>query len=187
MKKLILIIVLVSICVIISIVYFTKKNDWTLRKKIESFVTVQICIPYERLDFKKCIEFKDSIDDKDIKLVFYNDSISCLDCTFTKMAEYLQENHEKLQKVRIIHIISVNSKDSEYLFRKLCNIRLYGEVYLDTCNAFVKVNPKLPKEELFHTFLLDKDDKVVFVGNPSNNSRTENVFWKTISYCTNKK
>lgn len=170
-----------------SIVLFRPQKDGLFKKKIENFVSVQICIPYEMLVSKKCTEFKDSIENKDIKLVFYNDSIGCLDCTFTKMAGYLLENRERLKKVRIIHIISVNSSDSEHLFRKLCNLRLYGEVYLDTCNAFIKSNPKFPKEKLFHTFLLDKDGKVIFVGNPTNNSMNEKVFWKTITHYTYNK
>lgn len=181
-KKLLIIFLTIFITITITIIMFSESSNKAFRKQFDEFVSTPISIPYAILDKKNCNEFMDSLEYKKINFVFYNDSINCLNCTFNKLIAFLQENREELKNVRILHVISTNSRDSKNLYHKLCNLRLYGEVYFDTCNAFRKANPKFPKEKLFHTFLLDNDGKVIYVGNPTNNSKNEKVFWKTISY-----
>ena len=44
-------------------------------------------------------------------------------------------------------------------------------ILLDTLGEFEKLNPHLPKNGTFHTFLLDENNNVILVGNPLRNKK----------------
>jgi hypothetical protein len=50
-----------------------------------------------------------------------------------------------------------------------------------TTPAFPRANPHIPTDERLHTFLLDRDGKVVLVGDPANNSELWELYKKTIT------
>ena len=64
--------------------------------------------------------------------------------------------------------------------QKYINSGLQHDIYIDTCGNFKKQNPCLPKEQMFHTMLLDKNDNVVFVGNPVLNKKVKSLFDKVL-------
>lgn len=53
-------------------------------------------------------------------------------------------------------------------------------VCLDTEDSFNKLN-KFPQDEMFHTFLLDRDNKVLAIGNPIHNPKVKELYLKIIS------
>jgi hypothetical protein len=46
---------------------------------------------------------------------------------------------------------------------------------------FVKFNPYIPTDPRLHTFLLDRDGKVVLVGDPANNHELWELYKTTIT------
>ena len=59
---------------------------------------------------------------------------------------------------------------------------LQSSIYLDTAYVFKKHNPTIPKDTKYHSFLLDKEGKVLFVGSPIDNKKIKNVYYKTLCY-----
>lgn len=66
----------------------------------------------------------------------------------------------------------VNGQDT-MLFREEKNLKLVMRtyspdcpIYIDTTGIFRHKNPHIPKNKVFHTFLLDKDNKAVLAGDP---------------------
>ena len=68
-------------------------------------------------------------------------------------------------------LFNVGKDDTEALYRSLCRSRIEGIVYFDTLNVFMKNNPHIPQENIYHTFVIDKNGKVLLVGNPFQNDR----------------
>ena len=64
-------------------------------------------------------------------------------------------------------VIILNSSDiiapEKLIFQK----RFRYSVFYDLDGSFERLNPHLPKNERFHTFLLGENDKVLLVGNPA--------------------
>ena len=57
----------------------------------------------------------------------------------------------------------------------------YGQtVFYDIDGSFERLNPHLPKNERFHTFLLDEHNKVILVGSPVDNTRLKNLYFSEI-------
>ena len=53
-------------------------------------------------------------------------------------------------------------------------------VFYDPDGAFERANPQLPANPLFHTFLLDRDNRVVLVGSPIGNPKMWELCKSTI-------
>ena len=46
---------------------------------------------------------------------------------------------------------------------------------------FTRNNSTIPEERYLHTFLLDRENKIVLVGNPNVNERVESLFQKIMN------
>ena len=56
-------------------------------------------------------------------------------------------------------------------------LNIKGAVYKDTCGAFLRANPHLPKDnEMYHSFVVDEENNVLMVGSPFYSKRVESLF-----------
>ena len=62
----------------------------------------------------------------------------------------------------------------------IADYRLQFPVLLDTAGIFERSNPQLPENPVFHTFLLDRDNRVVLVGSPLGNPKMWELYKSTI-------
>ena len=53
-------------------------------------------------------------------------------------------------------------------------------VYVDKENLFQTSNPSIPDDSRYHTFLLDRNNRVVLVGNPLASNAMRSLFRKTL-------
>ena len=58
------------------------------------------------------------------------------------------------------------------VYNALREAELRHSVYLDTLCVFRKNNPQLPDSRLFHTFVVNRDNKAVLIGNPIKNEKS---------------
>ena len=54
-------------------------------------------------------------------------------------------------------------------------------VFYDPDGAFERANPQLPENPVFHTVLLDRDNRVVLVGSPIGNPKMWELYKSTIA------
>ena len=188
MKRKGLFFVLTFVPIVILCKLFVGKRNQLFNKQFEEFVSTPIQIPYDKLEKRTCYTFIDSlVDEKDIRLVFYLDSVGCMNCQLSEMLAYAKLNEDIFRKIVLIYIFSVKHSHTDFLYRELCKQRVEGEVYFDTCNAFMMENPMFPLNKKFHTFALDKKNNVIFVGNPAINSNNEEVFKKIVHEYSSRK
>ena len=95
--------------------------------------------------------------------------------------EYLLEYAEKFDNRLKFYFIFSPKKNDEYSVQlQLKNTYFNYPIILDTKGEFAKLNPHLPENKAMHTFLLDKDNNVILVGNPLLNSKIEKLFKTTV-------
>ena len=107
-----------------------------------------------------------------IKLVIWNDSLICGSCLAGKMNEWeeIVTYAQSLdQCFKIIYLFTPKKEDLNRLNVALKTNQFDYPVFIDQSATFVKQNSKLPKNWQLHSFLLDKNNKVVLVGNPLHN------------------
>ena len=79
-------------------------------------------------------------------------------------------------------------KEKSYICRKdslfpVWYIKVYRchNIILDSTNTFKKINPVIPlNNSSLHTFLLDKNNRIVLIGNPLNGDAMWNLFKSTL-------
>ena len=105
--------------------------------------------------------------------ISYHDSTECSPCLFSESGDWeivMNEFKKKgiyLQPILIIEPSKKKIKHVEQLYY-LSKCKL--DVYIDTAGVFLKSNPRLPKDNKMRSFLLDKQSKVIFIGDPIKNS-----------------
>ena len=82
--------------------------------------------------------------------------------------------------MNVYFIFSPSTEELANIRLSLSASRFYHPIYVDTSGIFIRENPHLPHNPLFHTFLLDEDNRVVLVGNPLENEKIEELFWKIV-------
>jgi len=118
------------------------------------------------------------------RLVFWVDQKECSSCRIGQMfryehiVDYSSEADERFVPVFVF------SPAKDKVEEVLIALR-YGEfaypVLLDERGMFAAANPHIPADSRFHTFLLDRDGKVVLVGDPVNNPGLWELYKETIT------
>ena len=78
--------------------------------------------------------------------------------------------------VSVSLLFFIYSHDYDLTEKILNSINFKGKVVFDKKNAFCNSNGLSSFEDTFHTFLLDKDNKVILVGNPILNEQIKELY-----------
>ena len=115
------------------------------------------------------------------KFVLFSDSTECSSCQLRTIYQWRDYYYlEEAGKASFCFILApkASQNDNQILLSQIPDI---GHIiYLDTCNAFLRANPHIPSNPLFHSFLLDENDSVILVGNPIRNKKIEELFFKIL-------
>lgn len=158
--------------VICSLLLFScKSNNEEIKNNIQQMRSSPIIIPYGEMECWTT----DSLlkiapwENAKIKLVHYVDSAKCSTCYLGKIIifeEFLQLENDYHGLFCNIFIANPNKKDLFRLKIEHMNNRLPQTVFIDTTHAFLSRNHNIPDETIYHTFLLDENNKIILVGNP---------------------
>jgi len=114
--------------------------------------------------------FKDTICpdllDREYKIVVYVDSLNCTVCQLrlSEWRELIQETEKK--KMNVSFLFYVYAKNYKELSYEMVSSNFTYPVYIDKENDLVKLN-KLSTEILYRSLLVDKNNRVLLVGNPT--------------------
>lgn len=151
-----------------------------VQRKVEQMQASVITVPYEQME---CWATDSVISGSPwnkakLKLVHYVDSATCSSCYLQKIA--LKKNLFSMEtfsnnEFYNVFIITPDRKSKETLRSKYREKLIPQTIFVDTANVFMKANANIPSESMFHTFLLDENNKVVLVGNPMLNNKIEDM------------
>ena len=120
------------------------------------------------------------IPETEYKVLVYVDSIGCTSCKLQlpQWKEFIAYV-DSVSGGKIPFLFFFQSKDNKELryILKRDNFRL--PVCVDSQNEFGKLN-RFPSEQMFQTFLLDKDNRVKVIGNPIHNLSVKELYLKEI-------
>ncbi len=164
-------------------------NKNKIKKTLEHMQSAPISVPYEDMKCWTNDSIKESSPWKHakLKMVHYIDSAQCSSCYLAKkqiFASLIQLETESNNMFYNYFIVCPgnNSKNWKLLTYNFEQKNTPATLFIDTANVFMSKNPNLPKEMTYHTFLLDENNKVVFVGSPFD----ENIRNKTIAIIKQK-
>ena len=117
----------------------------------------------------------------DYKVVTYIDSVGCTSCKLqlSRWKEFLAEV-DSLAEGSVPFLFYFHPKDMKELRYLTRRDRFTYPVCLDEMDDFNRLN-QFPREMMFQTFLLDKDNKVIAIGNPVLNPRVKELYVSIIT------
>lgn len=115
------------------------------------------------------------------KVLIYIDSIGCTSCKlqlpkWKKLIEYV----DSATNSQVPFLFFFQSKDDKELRYILKIDKFDRPVCVDHRNKLNLLN-KFPADIMFQTFLLDKDNKVIALGNPIHNSAVKDLYLKQLT------
>ncbi len=156
-----------------------------LKKEVEQLTGTTITVPegMESLLLGKNTIMPDS-PETCVRLVAYYDSTGCASCAVHKL--------EYWNKVVDLSVATANRFVPVFVFSPgknkmdetgfaLKTTSFNYPVYLDTAGIFGMMNQNIPDDHLIHTFLLDRNNRVVLVGDPSVNDPLWELYVSTIN------
>ena len=122
-------------------------------------------------------------DENSYRLLIYNNSKGCSPCKMKDLIDWRElilaaDSIFPTGKVKFIHIFNVSERMGN-LDADLKAYKFNFPVYYDMHGDFEKINP-LPENEVFHTMLLDKHNRVVLAGSPIRNQKMWELYKTTI-------
>lgn len=119
------------------------------------------------------------IEDKSARLIVFFDSTTCQSCRVNKLYEWdsiISIETKENAKFETMFIFSPTADQKGLLKRSLATSKFSHVVWFDYSNSFLTNNTFIPKDSRFHVFLLDRNNKIVFVGNPLYGEKIAKLF-----------
>jgi hypothetical protein len=161
-------------------------KSYRLERKIEAFMQHPIVVPQDIDQIQS--EVNDSLvlnlEGKIARLIVYVDSVECSSCKVGHMHQYDEIiDYQKTVGDQYLPIFIFNPPKHiiEEFLRHLRLSYFDYPILLDEHGLFPRANPHIPTDLRLHTFLLDRDGKVVLVGDPSRNPELWELYKKTIT------
>lgn len=157
----------------------SKKENLSLL--VEEWIGKEIVYP-DNLSFT--LWGKDTIDNivtgTPYTIVTYADSVGCISCKLhlTDWMSYIMEL-EKTASDRVKVLFLFHPKESQDIVRLLKRERFSYPVCIDVNDSFNKSN-KFPSDMAFQTFLLDRGNRVIAIGNPIYNPKIKELYMDII-------
>ena len=116
-------------------------------------------------------------------LVILYDSLECSSCQIGHLYDYLwsYEKLDSIQGCQLMTIFSPRQEEYDEVVKQLMILNFPYPIYVDMSGSFRKINKCIPDDRRFHSFLIDKNGKPVFVGNPMSGPRMMELFMEAVS------
>ena len=171
-----------GLCVCLCLASCAESDKERLNRLVSEWERKEILFPAHSTF---TVQGKDTVDfefkDADYKVVTYVDSAGCTGCKLQlpRWKELIAEV-DSLTDGRVPFLFYFHPKDKKEL-RNLTRREGYTyPVCFDEKDDFNRLN-RFPNEMMFQTFLLDKENKVVALGNPVLNPKVKELYLKLIT------
>lgn len=114
-------------------------------------------------------------------LIVYIDSQECKTCVFSNLKGYklLNKQSKSSSMFNLAIIISPAHKEKDEVIA-LARSHIGFPAYINVNNDFSKINRHIPQQRSFHTFLTDREGRVMFIGDPLSSERMMELFIKSL-------
>lgn len=167
---------LMSLCLIFLSSCDRRKDR--INKQVNDLYLKTIHIPYSAFD-TLVVDSTNLLQKPNYQLLVYLDSTECTPCYANHHGEweYILKECRKYEPSIALSIIIESKNISDNVKRKFMESTVKKTIFIDTNGIFRKKNPAFPDSKIMHVLLLDKDNKIVLVGNPLSNKKIEELLY----------
>ncbi len=154
------------------------------RQQLERMLNSHIEVPFNDLITWENNDATPCADTAEYTLVVYMDSFACTSCMIRSMHlwnHFMDQIQQAERRVNTVFIMSVpESQELGELKLSFLESGLKHNILIDTASHFLQINPQIPAYPLFHTFLMNKNDSVVLVGDPLRNRKIKEMMFEIV-------
>ena len=168
-----------SLLWMLSAIFITSCNDVSREEREIRELhgrKIEFCRNYESISLKDSLSIETELL-CGVKIVTYIDESSCSECVMRSLLLWKRKISELTHRVGFIPVVFPADKNEIYTTLK--NLRITSPLMYDTDNVFIKRN-KLTVLARNRTFLLDRNNRIVLVGEPILNKSLWELYKRTI-------
>ena len=157
-------------------------NRHDLKNELLQMQNRRVILPLDSMDCRNVMR-KATEKQPILNWVVYFDTLTCSSCRLYEMQKwnsFLKRTEYCEAGINAYFIFRPLAKDMDTFNFTMKTLQLSCPIYIDTTNVFLRNNPQIPNNPIMHTFLLDKDNNVLLVGNPLENERIADLFWQIV-------
>ncbi len=179
----VIVILIIAVCVIGCVAYSIYKNS---SKFFENELT-KMRGKNVNLNFKEAEVYYNGLDTafnhtNAYKLVVFVDSLSCSGCFLNHLILYYDINDSLLNKDgRLVIVLHPQQGKIDLIRRKVLTDKYHFWCIIDKNGEFIRNNPGFPGNKLLHSFMLDENNDITHVGDPSSNPKVKELFIKQLN------
>ena len=154
-----------------------------IKKTMIEFMKTEIILPDSMTVVNgKEVELADLNSLHGNRMIMYVDSMSCSSCRIRHFTDLLPlyELSDSLKNFSVMAIFSPEQSKLVDVEMQLELLDFPYPIYVDTRREFAKMND-IPADKRFHDFMITRDGKVKYVGNPLNSEQLMLVFTNTLN------
>ena len=115
------------------------------------------------------------------RFLVFKDSALCSPCYIKSLGEWESFLSEfKDGDIDLVFVLQPKKREIISAKSVLSNRKYKFPIYLDTTGIFLRMNKHIPQNEIFHSMLLDKKNKVLVIGNPLKNKEVNKIIIKEV-------
>lgn len=168
-----------SLFILLVLLYSCNNEKKEANKMVKEWVGKEIKLPILTANLHGKDTLCPQLFKQNNKILIYIDSLQCIPCRLHFFDWKLLIDEVKRDFPNTAFLIYINSSNINEIDILQKENRFYYPIFYDTENQLDKIN-NLPKNEQFQTFLLDKNNRVVLIGNPVRNPQMWNLYKKSI-------
>ena len=179
-----------SVLFILSFVIITYScKEWGLSCCLTEFMNKTIVVPdsFHVIQNGKVYQYKKN-ELQLPTLIVYVDENSCNTCKINNLDDYkpIFELAVVNQTFNLMIIFSPNVKNYNIIKRELMMSHFEYPIYLDQSQDFKKLNAcNIPLDRGINSFLIDKECRPIYVGDPVKSGRLKNLFLQILDTLNN--
>lgn len=183
---------LIPIFLLAVVLFVSCEEKENVKETLRLMQSHPVCLPLDEMQC--CFRGNDTVMldsiKNDFRLVVYVDSTECSPCLLDKMFiwnDRLEDAKKTPSQLKHIFIFAPKPEQLEDAYLSLQYCGLESPVYIDTAFAFRKKNPYFPENRIYHTFLLNRNDSILLVGNPMENPKIDEMLKHVLTNNKQKK
>ncbi|MDE6153702.1 MAG: hypothetical protein K2G21_06095 [Muribaculaceae bacterium] len=125
-----------------------------------------------------------SSNSKKLKLVVYTDSTECTSCRIFQMYlwnDFLEKTLSVKDSIDVLFVFNTTDDINVDVIKDISPYLHGARLYLDSLGTIKNNNEYFPKSNDLHTFLLDRDNNVILIGDPIKNVAIEDLYNKVFA------
>lgn len=171
--------------VLATIIVLSCKNT-QIAHELKSFLGSKITVPQELYIIQEAEDAasQHTLEQALVKMIIWYDTKDCASCMIKNIGvwnDIVKYCNDSIIGFEPIIIFSPNRQNLNEFELQLSITEYNYPIMVDYGNIFPEVNPQIPQNNLYHVFLLDKNNSVVLVGNPLHNYKLWSLYKQTIN------